>query len=244
MKTVKEVCTLSGVSARTLRHYDAIGLLRPAELTEAGYRLYDDAAIDRLGMILLYRELGFSLREIAGLLDAPDDERSRVLETQIDRMKEQRRKLQARIDLAIGMKAVGGKNMKRAGFDVRNIDEYDRQAKELYQGTDAYREYEQKAQNRSRAENQALGGDMMALFEKLGRLRECGASSPEAQAWAGELQTFITEHYYTCTNEILRGLGQMYAAGGSMTENIDRAGGPGTGEFARQIIEIYTEKAE
>ena len=71
MRTVKEVSALTGVTVRTLRYYDRIGLLRPEAVTEAGYRLYGDAALERLRHILLYRELGFSLREIGTMLDAP-----------------------------------------------------------------------------------------------------------------------------------------------------------------------------
>ena len=64
MKTVKEVSELTGVSIRTLHYYDSIGLLRPTEITESGYRLYDDTALERLQQILLFRELQFPLKEI------------------------------------------------------------------------------------------------------------------------------------------------------------------------------------
>ena len=69
MRTVKEVSECTGVSVRTLHHYDAIGLLKPAKVTQAGYRLYDDAALERLQSILLFRELQFSLKEIKAILD-------------------------------------------------------------------------------------------------------------------------------------------------------------------------------
>ena len=72
MKTVHEVSRISGVSVRTLHHYDAIGLLKPTAVTEAGYRLYDDAVLARLQNILLYRELEFPLKEIKAILDHPE----------------------------------------------------------------------------------------------------------------------------------------------------------------------------
>ena len=72
MKTVHEVRRMSGVSVRTLHHYDAIGLLKPTAVTEAGYRLYDDAALAKLQNILLYRELEFPLKEIKAILDHPE----------------------------------------------------------------------------------------------------------------------------------------------------------------------------
>ena len=90
MRTVREVSRLSGVSVRTLHHYDAIGLLKPTKVTEAGYRLYDDTALWRLQTILLFRELEFPLREIRDILDDPDFDRALALEQQI-RMLELRR---------------------------------------------------------------------------------------------------------------------------------------------------------
>ena len=83
MWTVKQVSRITGVSVRTLHHYDAIGLLRPAKVTDAGYRLYDDAALRRLQNILLFRELQFPLKEIKAILDSPDFDPTAALEQQI-----------------------------------------------------------------------------------------------------------------------------------------------------------------
>ena len=77
MMTVNEVSKLSGVSIRTLHYYDTIGLLRPTEVTDAGYRLYDDAALERLQQILLFRELEFPLKEIKEMMDAPGFDRKK-----------------------------------------------------------------------------------------------------------------------------------------------------------------------
>ena len=72
MRTVNEVSKITGVSVRTLHHYDAIGLLEPTKVTEVGYRMYDDTAISRLQSILLFRELQFPLKEIKSILDSPN----------------------------------------------------------------------------------------------------------------------------------------------------------------------------
>ncbi|MBQ2776576.1 MAG: MerR family transcriptional regulator, partial [Peptococcaceae bacterium] len=90
MKTVKEVSNLTGVSVRTLHHYDAIGLLKPTELTEAGYRLYDDTALERLQMILLFRELQFPLKDIKVILDNPAFNQTEALSQQIALLELQR----------------------------------------------------------------------------------------------------------------------------------------------------------
>ena len=241
MKTVKEVSRLTGVSVRTLHHYDAIGLLKPTRVTEAGYRLYDGDALVRLHMILVYRELGLSLKEIGKILDAPDYDRSRVLEHQIRLMQEKVRKLQDRISLAKGMLVSGVKDMSFENFDPKKMDEYSEQAKMLYGKTDAYKEYSQKSKTRTKEQEKDLGDQVMDFFARLGKMRPCEPDSEAARSWAMELQAFFTVHYYTCTPQILRSLAESYADGGSMNENIDRAGGAGTGAFAKQVIDAYTE---
>ena len=239
MMTVAQVSKRTGVSVRTLHHYDQIGLLKPTEVTEAGYRLYDDTALDKLYMILVYRELGLSLNEIGSILDAPDYDRNRVLEHQIKLMQERVEKLQNRIALAKGMRMLGVKYMDFEGFDPKKIDQYCQQAKVLYGKTDAYKEFEQKQKGRTKEQEKDLGAQVMELFAKLGKMRPCAPDSEAAQNWASELQAFFTEHFYTCTPQILKGLAESYAGGGSMTENIDKAGGEGTGAFAKQVIDIY-----
>ena len=239
MKTVKEVCQLTGVSVQTLHHYDTIGLLKPTSVTDAGYRLYDDAALEKLYMILVFRELDLSLKEIADILHAPDYDRNRCLEKQITLMQEQIGKLQNRIALAKGMRLIGVKNMNFDGFDPKKIDEYSAQAKALYGKTDAYKEFAQKSKNRTSQQEKALGTEVMDFFVRLGNMRPCPPDSAEALAWAKELQAFFTANYYNCTPQILGCLAESYAGGGSMTENIDKAGGAGTGAFAKAVIDCY-----
>ena len=242
MKTVKEVSKLTGVSVRTLHHYDAIGLLKPTQITEASYRLYDDTAIEKLSMILVFRELGLSLKEIGDILHAPDFDRNRVLEKQISLMQDRVSKLQNRISLAKGILMLGVKYMDFEGFDSQKIDEYSVQAKALYGKTDAYKEYQQKSKNRTKEQEKDLGAQVMDFFVRLGKLRPCDPGCEAAQSWAKDLQDFFTAHYYTCTPQILACLGDSYAGGGSMTENIDNAGGAGTGAFAKEVIDIYISK--
>lgn len=239
MFTVKQISEKTGVSARTLHHYDAIGLLKPTGLTDAGYRLYDEVALERLYMILMFRELGLSLKEIAAILDAPDYDRNRALEQQIAVMQQKIEKMQNRITFAKGILILGVKHMDFEGFDAKKLDEYSRQAKTLYGKTEAYREYTQKSKNRSHQQEQALGDQVMDFFARLGKMRPCAPDSKPTQEWVRELQVFLTEHFYTCTPQILKGLGEVYAGGGSMTENIDRVGGAGTAQLAHDAIEIY-----
>ena len=244
MKTVKEVSKLTGVSIRALHQYDTIDLLKPTQVTEAGYRLYDDTALEKLYMILVFRELGLSLKEIADILHAPDYNRNRCLEKQIELMQERIGKLQDRIALAKVMLNVGVKYMDFEGFDPKKLDEYSTQAKALYGKTDAYKEFSQKSANRTAQQEKDLGAQVMDFFARLGKMRPCDPGCEAVQAWAKELQDFFTANYYTCTPQILGSLAESYAGGGSMTENIDKVGGAGTGAFAKKVIDLYIEKLQ
>jgi len=239
MKTVKEVSNLTGVSVRTLHHYDAIGLLKPAKTTEAGYRLYSQRELERLQTILLFRELQFPLKEIKAILDSPGFDPTDALEQQIRMLELQRDHLDRLIVHARQIQKTGVNHMDFKPFDKQELQDYAAQAKAKWGQTEAYREYERKTAGQTPAEQKSDSDGLMDIFARLGALRHLSPASDQAQALIRELQSFITEHYYTCTKQILRGLGQMYIAGDAMTENIDRAGGPGTAAFAHEAIEIF-----
>lgn len=240
--TVKQLAKKCGVSVRTLHHYDAIGLLKPAQVTEAGYRLYDEAALERLYLILLFRELGFRLKDIRGILDAPDFDRNRVLKQQIALLERKQYHLEFITNMARGVKQMGVKHLELNGFDVNKMDDYAEQAKTLYGKTAAYKEFEEKAKGRTKSQSDAVNGQVMDFFVRLGKLKDKAPESEDVQNWVRELQAFFTANFYTCTPEILMSLGDMYAGGGAMTENIDAAGGEGTGAFAREAIVCYCRK--
>ena len=117
---------------------------------------------------------------------------------------------------------------------------YDLEVKQLFGNTDAYKEYEQKTANYSNDKWQTVNGGLMAVFAKFAECKQNGntANSDKAQTLVKELQNYITENYYTCTNQILAGLGQMYVADERFKTNIDK-NGDGTAEFVSKAIEIY-----
>ena len=240
MKTVHEVSKLAGISIRTLHHYDAIGLLSPTETTEAGYRLYDEDALERLQCILLFKELEFPLKDIKEILDSPNFERNKALEHQIQLLELKKEHIENLIDLAKGIHMIGVKKfMDFSAFDTKKIDEYAKQAKKSYGTTPAYKEFEEKSKHRSKEQEQQLGIAMMNIFADFGKLLPLSPADAQVQAKVAELRAYITEHFYNCTPEILAGLGEMYAGGGSMTENINNYAGAGTAEFTAAAIRIY-----
>ena len=239
MYSIKEVTKITGISARTLHHYDSIGLLCPHRSEQNGYRLYSQKDLERLQLILFFKELQFPLKAIGAIIDAPDFDRNRALEQQAELLTLKKRHLENLITLARGASFMGVKHMKLNKTDYEKLDDYAAQAKAMWGQTPAYQEYLEKSKGRSKEREALLENEMMDIFVRMGETRTADPAAAEAQALVKELQTFITEHFYNCTPKILRGLGQMYAGGGSFTENIDAAGGKGTAEFACKAIEIY-----
>lgn len=237
--TVHEVSELTGVSIRALHHYDRIGLLHPAEVTGAGYRLYDDTALERLQCILLFKELQFSLKEIKDILDSPDFDYSRALDQQITLLQMKKEHLENLINLAREIKQIGVKKLDFTVFNTKKMDEYAKRAKESWGQTPEYREFEEKSKDRTKEDERKLWAGLMEIFTEFGSMKGSSPSGSEAQALVKKLQDYITEYFYTCSDEILAALGNMYAGGGEMTDNINHAGGEGTAEFAAQAIKVY-----
>ena len=117
---------------------------------------------------------------------------------------------------------------------------FEKEAKEKWGQTQAYKEYEEKG--RSNDDNSFIAGEMMKIFEEFGKISGTSPNSDEAQELVKKLKTFITKKYYNCTDEILSGLGQMYVLDERFTENIDKAGGNGTAEFVSKAIATYCGK--
>ena len=243
MKSVHEVSQLTGISKRTLQYYDEIGLLPPSQRTEAGYRLYDDDALERLQQILLFRSLEFPLKDIQAILDSPGFDREQALADQIALLELRRQHIDNLIALAKGCKARGGTYMHDTRISAQKLNQYQEEAKARWGKTKEYQEFEEKNKGRADAEQERLSQDMMAIFASLGALKKGDPAAPEAQKLVKKLQDFITRNFYTCTDQILLGLGQMYASGGDMGKNIDQAGGNGTADFACRAIQAYCGKA-
>ena len=237
--TVNEVSKLTGVSIRTLQYYDTIGLLPPTEYTEAGYRLYDDTAMERLQQILLFRELEFPLKEIKRIIDSPDFNRNKALEQQMKLLTMKKEHLEGLISFARKIKETGVNKMDFQVFDTTKMDEYTKKAKEQWEQTAEYKEYEEKTSKQSpEAQKQALQ-NFMLIFVEFGKMIDKKPEDSNVQLKVKVLQDYITDHFYKCSNEILKGLGEMYASGGEFTENIDKAAGDGTAVFVAKAIDIY-----
>ncbi len=239
MMTVNEVSKLTGVSIRALQYYDRIGLLSPSQRTEAGYRLYDDTALERLQQILLFRELEFPLGDIRAILEAPDFDRDKALGQQIELLELRIQRLEALVGLAREIREKGEMTMDFKAFDSTQIEEFAALAKAEWGDTKAFAEYEQKSGARSAEEERTLANELMSVFAEFGAMRKKPADSEEVQALVKKLKDTINGNYYTCEDKMLAYLGQMYSADPRFRESIDNAGGEGTAAFVSKAIAKY-----
>ena len=161
MMTVNEVSKLTGVSIRTLQYYDNIGLLKPAEYTESGYRLYDDAALERLQQILLFRELEFPLKDIKDIVTRSDFDKKKALDQQIELLKLRKEHIENLISMCKGLKTRGVRHLDFRAFDKDKLDEYAKRAKEQWGTTAEYKEYTEKSKGRSEQDKEGILTDFM-----------------------------------------------------------------------------------
>lgn len=239
MRTVKEISKITGVSVRTLHYYDAIGLLKPTKVTEAGYRMYDDTALSRLQNILLFRELQFPLKEIKVILDNPVFDPTEAIAQQIELLELQYKHIGELIAFAREIQNKGVTTMNFDVFDKNEIEKYRAEVKAKWGDTKAYQEYKQKDIAHNEDSYQKASNKLMTIFSELGELKHLTPDADEVQKRISVLQKFITDNYYVCTNDIFSGLGEMYVGDERFKNNIDKAGGDGTAEFVSRAISVY-----
>ena len=239
---ISDVAKLTGVTVRTLHYYDEIGLLKPGEVTEAGYRVYNDTDLEVLQQILFFRELDFSLEDIRKIMQNPAYEKESALRKQKELLLQKRSRLDSLISL-VDKTLKGEQDMSFQQFDMTKIEEarkqYAAEAKQRWGDTAAYAEYEKKSDRYSAAQQKMLDVEGARILSEFGRNRSLAPDSAEAQALVERWQAYITSNFYTCTKEILSCLGQMYVGDERFTQHIDQYGA-GTAAFMAAAIEIYT----
>ncbi|WP_040951295.1 MerR family transcriptional regulator [Gorillibacterium massiliense] len=240
---VKEVAELTGISIRTLHHYDEIGLLKPSGTTEAGYRLYSDTDLEKLQQILFFRELEFPLRKIKSILESPGFNRLEALEMQ-------RGMLQAKQEQLVRMIATLNKTIEHAKGDIAMTNEekfkgfdfssnpYEDEAKARW-GEDAVNRANSRLGSMAAGEQKTLGDEMNALYSHLADLRHTSPASEEAQAGIKEWFLLLNQ-MGSYSLEAFRGLGQMYVADERFTKNIDKFG-EGLAAFMRDAMAVYAD---
>jgi DNA-binding transcriptional MerR regulator len=249
-RTVGEVARLAGVTVRTLHHYDEIGLVRPSNRTDAGYRLYEAADLERLQQVLFYRELGFGLDEIGNLMAGPNFDRGAALREQRKLLEAEAVRLGAMIravDAAIDAHERGITMNEQDLFEVfGDFDprEYADEARQRWGDTDAYRQSTERTSRYSKQDWREVLAEGEAVARRFAAVMLAGdAATSDAAVEAAEAhRRHIDGRFYECSPAMHSDLGQLYVSDPRFTAYWDRYA-PGLAEFVRDAIAANAERA-
>ncbi|WP_203289033.1 MerR family transcriptional regulator [Metabacillus sp. cB07] len=236
---VKEVADLTGISVRTLHHYDEIGLLVPDEVTESGYRIYSSENLETLQQILFFKELGFPLKNINEIISSPTFDRKEALELHRRMLLEKRKRLDQMIETVEktiqhtkGEIEMSQKE-KFEGFDFSH-NPYEEEARKLY-GDKVVDEANKKAAGMTQDMQERFND----LYRRLADVRHTAPDSKEAQEAIGEWYTLLNE-FGSYSLDAFKGLGQLYIDDERFTKNIDKFG-EGLAVFMRDAMAAYAD---
>lgn len=247
--TVQKLAQLAGVSTRTLRYYDEIGLLKPARINSSGYRIYGQIEVDKLQQILLYRELRLSLDRIKKIVNDPSFDKVRALKEHREQLLDKRKQLDlliASVEKTIAF-TEGRINMtdkeKFEGFKQKMIDEnekrFGKEIREKY-GDAAIDRSNEKVKNMTQEEYEEMIQLERKMMSTLAEAIKLGDPGSEIAQKAAALQKQWLAYFWSeYSKEAHAGLAQMYVDDERFREYYD-AKQPGTARFLRDAIHIYT----
>ena len=232
--TVGDLARLTGVTVRALHHYDEIGLVRPSERSPAGYRLYSDADVHRLQQVLLLRELGLPLEEIAAAIDEPADgaDRTELLRQHRSALVAKRARLDAMVAAVDATLVSLQKGTAMQPDDVKQMFEgfdpsqYEEEVKQRWGNTDAYKESARRTKSYGKAEWQQLKDESAQIYSELADLMRAGVAVTDVrvQAIVERHRLHIDRWFYPCGKDMQKGLAAMYVGDPRFAENLDKNG--------------------
>ncbi|HZW81878.1 MAG TPA: MerR family transcriptional regulator [Candidatus Deferrimicrobium sp.] len=240
---------MAGVSTRTLRYYDELGILKPARINSSGYRIYGQAEVDRLQQILFYRELGVSLENIKDIVTAPAFDGAQALRDHREKLLEKREQLDlliTNVDKTLAL-TEGRINMsdkeKFKGFKQKLVDDnekkYGKEVREKY-GDDAVNKSNAKVKNMSQEQYDEITKLGNELAETLQAAFQTGDPAGELAQKAADLhRQWLSFYWDSYTKEAHAGVAQMYVDDERFTAYYDKVQ-PGTAVFLRDAVHIYT----
>jgi MerR family transcriptional regulator, thiopeptide resistance regulator len=227
---VGEVAGLAGVSVRTLHHYDEIDLLKPSGRSGAGYRLYTAEDLERLQQILIYRELGFGLREIRDAMADPAFDRREALIAQRDELARSSVRLDAMLDLIDKTLAALEGGVPMADEEMFSVfgdfdpAEHEAEAERRWGETDAYKESARRTRRYTKEDWSRFKAQSDLANQALAELMDAGVAPDDARAMdaAERLRLLIDEWFYPCSREMHARLGDMYVADPRFAANYEK----------------------
>jgi DNA-binding transcriptional MerR regulator len=246
--TINKLARLAGISTRTLRYYDEIGLLKPERVNSSGYRIYGKEQVERLQQIMFYRELGVELGKIRGILSAPGFEKQKALKGHLEVLKARRAQLDALIENVEKTISVekGEKTMTDSerfdGFKKRMLEEnesrYGEEIREKY-GEETVKKSNSKFMNMTKRQYDEMERLSAELSVTLKAALAQGNSAGElAQKACGLHRQWLMCTWDSYTKEAHKGLAQMYVCDERFKAYYDGIA-PGCAEFLRDAITIY-----
>ena len=241
--TVGQVAERSGVTVRTLHHYDEIGLLRPSRRSASGYRLYTDEDLVRLQHVVVYRRLGFALEEVAVLLDDPEADVAAHLRRQraavmsrLDELGE----LVTAIDRALEAEMSGMQltpEEQRELFGEGFKEEYQEEARERWGDTEAWRQSQQRTSQYTKADWQAIKAEADGINARLVEALQAGepADSSAAMEAAEAHRQHITRWFYDCPAEMHACISEMYVSDPRFAKTYEDMA-PGLAQYVRDAV--------
>lgn len=240
---IKELASISGISIRTLHHYDAIGLLQPQKSPSNGYRIYRDEEVNRLQKIMFLKELDFKLDEIKMILQG--NHYQELFDKHRKLLFEKKKRLEKIIEM---MEQIEGGEQKMAKdifntFDMSEIEKYKNEYREEVEkkyGEKEVQESIQKTDRYTKDDWKRITEKGNEIFQAIVQLMDRDPSDSSVQQLVHEYRNYITENFYTCTLEIFKGLGLMYIDDERFTKNLDKQG-EGFAAYLSKAIELYEE---
>lgn len=243
--TIKEIADLAGVTTRTLRYYDEIGLLGPADTGDNGYRYYDQDSLLQLQQILFFRELDVPLRDIQLFMSRPDFNLLEALEKHREALQRRAQRLEKLIDTVDQTIAtIKGERIMTATEYFEGFDEsqYDEETQERWGHTPQYAESQKKWASYSKDEKDAIKAEWGRLTRRMvGQDRNTNPEDADVQAAIGEYHAYINRYFYTCDVEFLRGLADMWVEDPRFAINYERIR-EGGAAFVREAVHIFCDQ--
>ncbi len=231
---IKEVSDISGVSIRMLRHYDKVGLLKPGERAENGYRIYTNGDLERLQRILFLRELDFSIEETGEILDGTEENvvdaliaQEELLKLKIGRLLAIKKVIKNEInERKRGNYTMGNEKFKE--FDMSGIQEnkkkYADEVREKYGNTKAYSQSMARTGKYSHNDWKRIGEEAASIYKELADLMDRQPDDEAVICVIKKWRNHINSNFYDCTDEIFSGLADLYVSDPRFTANIDKYG--------------------
>lgn len=248
---VKEVSDMVGLSVRMLHHYDKIDLLKPDHVTSAGYRQYSEENLELLQQILFLRELEFSLNEIKVFMEHQSQDYIGMLDKQQMLLKKKAKRLNKIIDTIEKTKdkykrgEIMTAKERFEGFDSSdfeaNKEQYAKEAEERWGHSEAFQESKRRTSKYSPDDFKRIQDETDKVYKQIVGLMHLHVSDPGVQTLVASLRDGITEHFYDCTLDIFRGLGQMYVDDPRFTKNLEKHG-HGFAAYLSRAIEFYCDQ--